>query len=239
LSKELDRLLAKRPKVLLQDGDGYKLEHSARTRFDAAYGQHETTIVVSQLLKDLVGKLSDEADRLFLSDALKCYRVEAFRPAVVMTWNLAYDHLLHWILADPARLAAFNARIIAVVGERKGKGLVMQNREDFEDLTERNVIDICGPSLPSDNIKTILTEQLNRRNLAAHPSLVEIVRSQADDTITTLVNTRLYVLRRHAPSKPLSALPSDERSEAVRICPDAIRCKVRRPLQIWHQRDMR
>jgi hypothetical protein len=159
-----------------------------RHALDAKYGEHETTIVISRILADLPGKINDEAERKFLAEALKCYKVEAYRAVVIMTWNLAYDHLLRWILADPARAGTFNSRIIGVVGAKKGTGLVMAKREDFEELTERNVVDISGPILPSGNIKTILMEQLNRRNLAAHPTLVDIERPQADDTISTLVN---------------------------------------------------
>jgi hypothetical protein len=195
ISEELRRLADKAPPALLKNKEGYALHLDIKHALDAKYGEHETTIVVSQLLKDLVGKLSSEAERLFLADALKCYRVEAFRPAVIMTWNLAYDHLLNWILKDATRLTAFNARIIPVVGPKKGAGLVMVSREDFEELKESQVIDIIGPALPSANIKSILSEQLNRRNIAAHPSLIEIVRAQADDTITTLVNNVVLRVR--------------------------------------------
>jgi hypothetical protein len=188
LSEQIRRLLDKRPRVLLEDGVGYRLEMGKRRALDAKYAEHETTIVVSRILADLPGKINDEAERKFLSEALKCYKVEAFRAVVIMAWNLAYDHLLRWILADPVRVSTFNSRIIGVVGAKRGAGLVMAKREDFEELTERNVVDISGPILPSGNIKTILTEQLNRRNLAAHPTLVDIERPQADDTITTLVN---------------------------------------------------
>jgi hypothetical protein len=44
-------------------------------------------------------KISDEAERLFLTEAISCLRAKAFRATIVMTWNLAYDHLLNWIAA--------------------------------------------------------------------------------------------------------------------------------------------
>jgi len=189
LSKEFTRLLDRKPKVLLKDGGGFRLEHQTRLNFDKKYGEHETTIVISQLLKDLPGKIADDAERLFLSEALRCYKAQAFRATTIMAWNLAYDHLLRWIIADPKRLGDFNSKIIARIGEKRGKVMAMVKREDFEELKETEVLDICGNAgiLPSDNLKKILDMQLTKRNLAAHPSLVEIDRPTADDTIYSLV----------------------------------------------------
>jgi hypothetical protein len=122
LSELFKRLIDGRPKIVLPSGSGFKLEVKIREGFDKKYGQHETTIAVSQLLKDLTGKISDEAERLFLSESIKCYNVKAFRAAIVMAWNLAYDHLLHWVLADPQRLADFNSKIVARVDAKRGSG---------------------------------------------------------------------------------------------------------------------
>jgi hypothetical protein len=186
LSQEFTRLQAK--KRILKDGSGFRLEHKDRAKLDAKYGQHETTIAVSKLLKDLATKVSDEAERLFLSEAIKCYNARAPRAAIVMVWNLAYDHLLNWVLADQARVDAFNSKITARVGARKGTGLVMAKREDFEELKEQEVLDIIGNAgiLRSGNTKKVLDTYLTRRNLAAHPSLLEIELPAADDMITSL-----------------------------------------------------
>ena len=196
-SEQFTRLVDKRPKVFMKDAKGYFLEHTARAKMDGKYGQHETTIAVSQLLRDLVGKLSDEAEKLFLSEAIKCYHVKAFRAAIVMAWNLAYDHLLHWILKDPTRLASFNSKIIAKVGLKRGTGMVVAKREDFEDLKEQEVLDICNNAalFASDNTKKILDMQLTKRNMAAHPSLVILGAPQADDAISSLVNNVVLVLK--------------------------------------------
>src|ERR1700722_4754371 len=72
LSKQLTRLLNKRPRVLLQDAGGFYLEHNKRREFDEKYGQHETTIAISKLLNDLPGKISNQAEKLFLSEAITC-----------------------------------------------------------------------------------------------------------------------------------------------------------------------
>jgi len=197
LSLLFKRLIERRPKVVLATGSGFKLEGKIRADLDKKYGEHETTIAVSALMQSLTGKVSDEAERLFLSEAIKCYRAKAFRAAIVMAWNLAYDHLLNWVLADPKRLADFNAKIIGRIGPKRGTGLVMAKREDFEELKESEVLDICGSAglFASGNTKKILDMQLTKRNMAAHPSLVIIDAPQADDTISTLVNNVVLVLK--------------------------------------------
>lgn len=197
LSLIFRRLLEKRPKVILQDGSGYFLEHKTREALDKKYGLHETTIALSQMLKDLPGQVSDEAERLFLSEAIKCYHHKAFRAAIVMTWNLAYDHLLNWILKDPTRLAAFNSKIVGRIGAKRGTGLVIAGREDFEDLGEQETLDIASNAclFTSGNTKKMLDIQLTKRNLAAHPSLLSIEGPQADDTISSLVNNIVLVLK--------------------------------------------
>ncbi len=196
LSLLFKRLIDRRPRVVLPANGGFRLEGKVRAEFDAKYGQHETTIAVSQLLKGLVGKVPDEAERLFLSEAIKCYHVKAFRAAIVMTWNLAYGHLLNWVVNDPSRLAAFNTKILARVGQKKGAGLVVAKREDFEELKEQEVLDICSNAslFASSNTKKILDTYLTRRNMAAHPSLVTILAPQADDTITSLITNIVLVL---------------------------------------------
>jgi hypothetical protein len=188
------RLVARRPRVVIQSGKGIKLEAKIRGELDKKYGQHESTIAVSKMLTDLIGKLSDEAERHFLSEAIKCYHVRAARAATIMAWNLAYDHLLKWILADSKRLADFNASIPSQMGAKFT--LTVTKRDDFEEFKEAKVLDICGhASLFAANTKKILKIQLDKRNLAAHPSLVEIQPPQADDTISSLINNVVLVLK--------------------------------------------
>jgi hypothetical protein len=188
------RLVERRPRVVIESGKGLKIEAKTRDALDKKYGQHESTIAVSKMLNDLVGKLSDEAERHFLSEAIKCYHVRAARAGIIMAWNLAYDHMLKWILADAQRLADYNASVAVVFPKRAGTVIV--KRDDFEEWKEANVLDIAGNAgLISPNIKKVLKIQLDKRNLAAHPSLVEIHAPQADDTISSLVNNVVLVLK--------------------------------------------
>lgn len=184
--------------MLLQDAGGYRLEHGARTRLDEKYGEHETTISVSALLKSLPGKVSDEAERIFLKEAISSYHHKNFRAAIIMAWNLAYDHMARWIIADAARLASFNSKIAQRLGvNSKRASITIAKREDFEQLEEKETIDIMWNAglIPSTNTKKILEMQLTRRNMVADPSLNPVDAPQADDAITSLVQNVVLVLK--------------------------------------------
>ncbi|MEO7966254.1 MAG: hypothetical protein ABIT38_20320 [Gemmatimonadaceae bacterium] len=190
LARSVDALAEKKPPELLKKNGLYRLHATVRADLNGRYGQHETTIQITRLLKELPGKVSDDAERLFLSEAITCYSHRAFRAAIVMTWNLAYDHLLNWLIAAPARIAAFNASIAGRIGPKKAAGMLIVKREDFEELKEGEVLDICSNAgvFPSSNIKKLLDTQLTKRNMAAHPSLIVIGEPEANETINTLVS---------------------------------------------------
>jgi hypothetical protein len=173
---------------LVRERPGFKLTRTVRTQFDAKYGTHPSTQTVSKLLADLPDKVPDTTEKVFLSEAIDCYRVRAYRACIVMAWNLAYSHLLDWILKDQARLDKFNAAISKRYPSLKNAQITKY--DDFaEELGERQVIEIASTAgLYNSGIFKILKEKLDRRNTAAHPSSVVIVQSQADDMITDLIN---------------------------------------------------
>ena len=187
LARDLPRLIDRTPPELLKDGSGYRLEARVRAALDAKYGQAQTTIVVTKLLSELPAKVPGIEERAFLEEVIRCYRARAFRATVVMAWNLAFDHLLHWLLKDATRLAAFNARIPARYPGKKPMPVIAKF-EDFEELKESEVIEVCNSAaFFSSALYRILTEMLARRNTAGHPSKVEVLQSKAEDTIEDLV----------------------------------------------------
>jgi hypothetical protein len=194
LATYLTRMADARPADLLREKGKYKLARQARTELDKTYGIHQSIVLVSKLLSDLPGKIPNVDQRTFLTEALKCYKVEAYRACIIMTWNLAYAHLLDWILSDGARLANFNAAITKRY--QKMTTLKITKYDEFlDELKESQVIEICNSaSLFNSNIFKILKDKLDRRNIAAHPSSVVVVQSQADDVITDLVNNVVLAL---------------------------------------------
>ncbi|SEK54837.1 hypothetical protein SAMN04515666_101794 [Bosea lupini] len=192
VSKYLPRMVSY--KELMKAKGGYKLERGVRVDLDKRYGVHHSVVAVSKILTDLPAKIPNINERAFLFEALKCYRAEAFRACIVMVWNLTYAHLLDWILKDPSRLAAFNAAIIKRYPKKVG--IIVGSYDNFlDDLKESEVIAICSSAgLFNSNIFKILKDKLDRRNIAAHPSSVVVVQSQADDTVTDLVNNVVLAL---------------------------------------------
>jgi hypothetical protein len=179
---------------LVRERQGFKLTRTVRTQLDAKYANHPSMQVVSKLLNDLPNQVPDIAEKVFLSEAIDCYRVRAYRACVVMTWNLAFDHLLNWILSDSARLATFNAAIVRKFPRRTG--VTISTYDDFaEEFKEFEIIEVCNTAqLVNSNMIRILKEKLTKRNMAAHPSSVVVVQSQADDVVTDLVNNVVLAL---------------------------------------------
>jgi hypothetical protein len=191
VSVYLPRMLA--TEHLVRSGNGYKLEGSLRRSFDEKYGQQPSVVAITNLLAELPTQIPNAEERVFLTEALNCYRVKAYRSSIVMTWNLAFDHLLRWIIGDAKRLAEFNAAIGVRFQKRAGE--VVRKVEDFEEFKEADIIEICRTAdLLTKNITEILREKLKRRNIAAHPSQVIVTQSQADDAISDLINNVVLAL---------------------------------------------
>lgn len=185
MSVYLPRLAGKRPPQLIKEKAGYRLAGAVRRAFDARLGGDPTVNAVAKALTDLPGKVPDLAEREFLTEALNCYRVRAFRAAIIMSWNLSYDHLVRWVFADAGRLQSLNAGISLKYPK---KNLVLTKYEDADELKESEFIEASRTGkLLDKNTAQILREKLGRRNMAAHPSRVSITQHQADDMITDLV----------------------------------------------------
>jgi hypothetical protein len=194
LATYLTRMAEARPADLLKEKGKYKLARQARVDLDKKYGVHTSIVAVSKLLSELPDKIPNVNERAFLSEALKCYKVEAYRACIVMTWNLAYGHLLDWILREQTRLDRFNIAISKRY--QKMTTLKITKYDEFLDgLKESQVIEICNTaSLFNSNVFKILKEKLDKRNIAAHPSSVVVVQSQADDVVTDLINNVVLAL---------------------------------------------
>jgi hypothetical protein len=183
-------------KGFLKDKSGYRLESRVRGELDAQYGSREITIQVTQLLRSLPEKVPDLAEKTYLDEALTCFRHNAFRAAIVMTWNLAYHHLCNYVLKT--RLDDFNTRWLVVYPGHHRKGAkVIVTMDDFnEELKESEVIEICNSAgIITKDIHRILKEKLNKRNSAAHPSSVVIGQLQVEAFIDDLINNVVLKLK--------------------------------------------
>lgn len=192
LARDLQRLANQRPAPLIVQGQAYKLSGETRNKLDRKYGDDVVVTSVTAALADLPAKMPAAAEKTFLNEALSCYRVQAYRAAIIMAWNLAFDHLINWILADTDRLTAFNA----AVSQAKGKNARLVTKLDgFDEFKEFDVIEfIRAARILDKNTCQILKEKLGKRNAAAHPSRVVVTQHQANDVITDLVNNVILPL---------------------------------------------
>jgi hypothetical protein len=175
-------------KHMLKNAKGIALERRVREKFDSRYGQRPTTVEVTKLLAELPLKIPQLAERDFLDEAIKCFRCGAFRAAIVMTWNLAYDHFVDWVLKN--HITAFNVQwpISFQKDYAKARILAISKRDDFSELKESQVIQICrSAGLITGDVKNMLEEKLEKRNSAAHPSNMAFTQVQAEAFIDDLV----------------------------------------------------
>lgn len=189
VSQALQRMTSERkPPDLIKQRGGYKLERTLRLALDAKYSSNPSFITVSKILSELPEKIPNLAEKSFFIEALLCYRISAFRSCIVMVWNLAYSHLLDWILVDQRRLDDFNSAI----SKRYPKLLnikITKYDSFIDELKESQVVEICNTAgLINSSTYKILKSKLEKRNMAAHPANTVIVQSQADDVVTDLVN---------------------------------------------------
>lgn len=186
VSHYLGYLADGKTRSFIRDKRGFRLEGSCRSRLAAALEEHGSVVTIRTLLTDLIQRLSDHEERVYLEETLRCYGVKAYRASVVMAWNLAYSHLENWILADPTRVDRFNASLSVKYPKRTERIL---NIDSFSEFKEFEVIETAAHAkLISKGVSELLKDKLKRRNAAAHPSSVVITQAQADDVITDLVN---------------------------------------------------
>lgn len=195
VSPYLAKLEQKKPREVIRDKRGFYLEARVREEHEAKYGQREITVQVTKLLEELPGKVRNHEERAFLGEALTCYRHGAFRAAIVMCWNLAYDHLCDYVLRN--HLTAFNTRWPIRYPDRHKKARVsaISSRDDFSEMKESEVLEVCkAASIITPDVFKILDEKLGKRNTAAHANGVVFTQLQAEDFISDLVNNVVLAL---------------------------------------------
>jgi hypothetical protein len=171
----------------LKDGAGWRLGREQRDKLDQNYGRRQETVAVDKLLSELPGRMTDNACREYLEEALVCFRHAAFRAAIVMTWNVTYGHLLTVVVAR--NLSRFNVQMSTMFG---GKKKPINSIDDFQKLKESEVIEVCNAGgLISKEVSKVLADKLDKRNTAAHPSGATVDKLQAEAFISDLVKNAL------------------------------------------------
>lgn len=186
----------KNPKEAIRDRDGYYLSKPVRDALDAKYGEHDITLSIRQMVKDLIKVIPELGEKDIFQEALICLKHDAGRAAVIMVWNIALYHLCQYILKH--KLNDFNNRI-PLRYPRKWKVAdlpVVTKYEDFSDnMSEREVIEVANSAhiITGDMFK-VYVEKLGKRNSAAHPSQVHITQVQAEGYIDDLIRNTVLLL---------------------------------------------
>ena len=186
ISSYLSYLSDGKGRRIIRDKSGFRVEGKCRAKLDEKFLEHATSVDLSPIASSLREKLTNSDEIDFLTEAFDCYRVKAFRSFMIMVWCLAISHVMEYIISDAERLGKFNSSIKMRYPK---KDLTVTVWEDFSDLKEFEVIDVAQHAkLLSKNRADVLREKLKRRNMAAHPSSIEVTQAQADDYVTDLVN---------------------------------------------------
>ena len=186
IHRVLQRMAEGKSASLLRDTRGYRLSAGARARLGEQLPARAATVAITDLLNALAARVTDPIKKQFLSETLTCFKHQAYRASIVMAWNLAYSDVLDRILATD--LARFNVQLLKVAT----KASAITRREDFEDFKESKILEVArgAGDLSASSFK-ILSEKLTKRNLAAHPSNIDIGMMQAEEVIDDLVKNIL------------------------------------------------
>lgn len=172
---------------LLKSSQGLRLSKQHRDVHDAKYGNRPQTVQVHEILTKLVLSVSSADRREYLEEALRCFRACAWRGAVIMSWNAAFDHLCEHIVSK--KLKEFNAGWAAAFPSPK-KAATFTHRSDLQDVKESEVIKACRSGTITDGTQhKCLERNLGLRNDAAHPSGAKFNQLQAESFISEVVQT--------------------------------------------------
>ncbi len=193
MARLIESLTEKNPKEVLSDRQGFQLERRIRDSYAQKYGQRSSLVQIHGMLEQLPGQVSDNAERNFLNEAIICLKHGAPRAAIIMSWNLAYDHLCTHIINH--HLTAYNAqwpKRFPDHHQKRSKGntlaSITQKDEFSEWFRENEVIEIAkSANIINSNMFKILDEKLKRRNIAAHPNSVSVTTVSAEDMILDLI----------------------------------------------------
>jgi len=180
LPAEAAGLTRSSPVFLIPKGPGmYEISWQGRKECQSKFGPKPSTIAVDKQLTDLLPKLTDADERSYLEEALKCFRIEAYRAAIVMTWTVAYDRLCKVILNK--KLGEFNSHL---PNNRKP----ISKREDFAVWRESEVLAVArSADIINKPAHKIWTHRLEDRNNAAHPNKVIFIQLEVEAFIHNLI----------------------------------------------------
>ncbi|MFZ2275378.1 MAG: hypothetical protein WAV68_00170 [Candidatus Nanogingivalis sp.] len=156
---------------------GYQLHAPFRSELEQKIAKAPVLVALDQELERQIALVSDIYERDLLEEAARCYRVEAYRAAVVMIWAVTMSHTYSYVFAK--ELTAFNA---AISRDSDKKLKPIKKIEDFGEIKETKFIQLLrSADIITNDLRKILDEKLGTRNTAAHPSKTHLKGSKATE----------------------------------------------------------
>ena len=143
---------------------------------------------VSESLRELSQSCLKTHEQTILHECIRCLETGAYRAAIVMGWNLAYEHVRQWIFQNKARLSKFNSELTSRNRTKTLKYDPIDSYDDFMLLGEHFCIEVAyAAGLWNKQQNQILQNALTDRNHFAHPSLRKVTSYSAAGYIDNLV----------------------------------------------------
>lgn len=156
---------------------GYQLHAPFRSELEQKIAKAPILVVLDQELERQIASVTDIYERDLLEEAARCYKVKAYRAAVVMIWAVTMSHIHSYVFAE--ELVAFNS---AISRDSDKKLKPVKKVEDFGEMKEIKFIELLrSASIITNDTKKILEEKLGIRNTAAHPSKTHLKESKATE----------------------------------------------------------
>lgn len=141
-------------------------------------------------LKDMLPKIRDNNQKLFLGESISCAENRSYRAAIIMTWVFVINHLQEYVINS--NLSDFNNALL----NRSEKLKNISKKDDFEILKESVLIEILrSANIISKGAKKILDSKLDIRNSCAHPSDIVIKESTVVEFIDSLIENIILKYR--------------------------------------------
>lgn len=192
LSQFLSNLAEGKNPALLKSASGYRLALPFRVGLDKRLGARLQSVVIFELLEQLPARISLDSEKVFLEEVLKCLKCGANRAAIVMAWNLAFDHFLNWLISH--HLQAFNTQLPKSF--QYARISCVSKKDDFGELQESQTLQVAkSAGLITADLHRLMTERLGRRNSAAHPSSLVFGQLEAESAVSELIQNVVLKLQ--------------------------------------------
>jgi hypothetical protein len=152
--------------------------------------EHESPGAALDSLEDAVADAPAEY-RLYLEEALECYRCGLYRAAILMVWSAIVQHLYSVVGDHRGGLKEFERANMARFGT-SNKYREIKKTNDLLYMGERDFIQLGEDSgMFNRNARKLLHERLELRNLCGHPTGY---RPGREETVVFIESLTLNIL---------------------------------------------